>query len=41
MCNMASLSLPCKEKTNLFDSIEKKKSSFRMIVYNGMHEMHL
>ena len=41
MINMSPLSLPFKEKTNLFYSIEEKKeSSFRMIVYNGMHVMH-
>ena len=41
MINMSPLSLPFKEKTNLFYSIEEEKeSSFRMIVYNGMHEMN-
>ena len=41
MCNMSSLSLPFKEKTNLFYSIEEEKESrFRMTVYNGMHEMN-
>ena len=38
---MLLLSLHCKGKTNLFYGIEqKKKSSFRMIVYKGMQEMN-